>query len=397
MKKAVKVLILCLLFLLVAVGSSVLTMYLTAMPDSLVETDPVKTKMDEIGSYLEAYFIDEYDPETLSRAAADGAAVAMVAATGDKWSYYISAEEMADYNEAFYNEYVGIGITIQMTESGAEIIEITPDGPAHKAGLSVGDIVTHVEGQPTAELGMEKTKEQVRGEAGTTVKLTVSGQDGSREVELTREKIVSPVAEGEMLENNIGLVKVANFDYHCADQTLECMSSLLKQGAEALIFDLRFNGGGMKDEMLEILDVLLPEGELFRSKDYSGAEEISYSDAACVEVPMAVLINDGSYSAAEFFAAAMQEYEKAVIVGGKTTGKGNFQYTFPLSDGSAVALSAGKYYTPKGRSLTDVGVTPDIPVELPIEDYTSLYYGTLSYEADAQLQEAVSALLTKIS
>lgn len=397
MKRAVKVLVFCLVFLAVAVGSSALTLYLTAMPDSLVETDPVKTKMDEIGAYLEAYFIDEYDPDALTKAAADGAAIAMVAATGDQWSYYISAEDMAEYNETFYNEYVGVGITIQMTEQGAEVLSVTPDGPAHSAGMEVGDIVTHVENQSTAELGLEKTKELVRGVPDTKVHFTVLRGKETMELELTRKQIVSPVAEAVMLENNIGLVKVANFDHHCADQTMDCMSSLLSQGAEALIFDLRFNGGGIKDEMLEILDVLLPEGELFRSLDYAGKEEIAYSDGACVEVPMAVLINEDSYSAAEFFAAAMQEYEKAVIVGGKTTGKGNFQYTFPLSDGSAVALSAGKYYTPKGRSLTDVGVTPDIPVELSDEDYLALYYGTLSVEDDEQLQEAVSALLTKIS
>lgn len=397
MKRTGKILLICILILAAAVVGGLLTLYLTAMPDSLVQTDPVKAKMDEIGSYLEEYFIDDYDPEILAQKAADGAAAAMVEATGDRWSYYISAEDMEAYNEAFYNEYVGVGIVIQMVDSGVEIISVTQNSPAETAGLQVGDIVTHVEGEATAELGVERTKEIVRGEVGTDVHFTVLRGTETMELDLVRQPIVSPVAEGELLEGGIGLVTISNFDHHCAEQTLSCASDVIRQGAKALIFDVRFNGGGLKDEMLKVLDVLLPEGPLFRSRDYTGEEEIDYSDAACTEMPMAVLVNEDSYSAAEFFAAALQEYGVAVIVGGQTCGKGNFQYTLPLSDGSAVAISVGKYYTPEGRSLTDVGVTPDIPVDLSYEDYLSLYYGSLPREEDEQLQAAVSDLLTKIS
>ena len=397
MKRTGKILLICILILAAAVVGGLLTLYLTAMPDSLVQTDPVKAKMDEIGSYLEEYFIDDYDPEILAQKAADGAAAAMVEATGDQWSYYISREDMEAYNEAFYNEYVGVGIVIQMVDSGVEVISVTENSPAQTAGLLVGDIVTHVEGQSTVELGVEQTKEMVRGEVGTEVHFTVLRGTETLEMDLVRQPIVSPVAEGELLEGGIGLVTISNFDHHCAEQTLSCASDVIKQGAKALIFDVRFNGGGLKDEMLKVLDVLLPEGPVFRSMDYTGEEEIDYSDAACMEMPMAVLVNEDSYSAAEFFAAALQEYGVAVIVGGQTCGKGNFQYTFPLSDGSAVAISVGKYYTPEGKSLTDVGVTPDIPVDLSYEDYLSLYYGSLPREEDEQLQAAVSDLLTKIS
>lgn len=397
MKRTGKIILICLSILAAAVVGGLLTLYLTAMPDSLVQTDPVKAKMDEVGSYLEAYFIDEYDPEILAQKAADGAAAAMVQATGDRWSYYISQEDMEAHNEAFYNEYVGVGIIIQMVEAGAEIQSVTENGPAHTAGLLPGDIVTHVEGQSTAELGIEQTKELVRGETGTEVHFTVLRGSETLELDLVRQAIVSPVAESELLDGGIGLVTISNFDHHCAEQTLDCASEMVRQGAKALIFDVRFNGGGLKEEMLKVLDVLLPEGPVFRSLDYTGEEEIDYSDAACVEMPMAVLINEDSYSAAEFFAAALQEYGVAVIVGGQTSGKGNFQYTFPLSDGSAVAISVGKYFTPEGKSLTDVGVTPDIPVDLSYEDYLSLYYGSLPREEDEQLQAAVSDLLTKIS
>ena len=169
------------------------------------------------------------------------------------------------------------------------------------------------------------------------------------------------------------------------------------QGAKALLFDVRFNGGGYKDEMVKILDKLLPEGVLFQSEDYSGNKQTDRSDAACIELPMAVLVNQDSYSAAEFFAAALQEYDWATVVGTKTCGKGNFQTGFQLSDGSLLNISIGKYYTPQGRSLTDTGVIPDIEITLSDEDDAKLYYGQLEKADDAQLQAAIRAIRQKIS
>lgn len=396
-KHVTKILLVIGLVILTAVVSVGLTLYLTAMPASRVETDTVKAKMDEIGSYLEAYFIDEYDPAVVAAAAADGAAAAMIEATGDPWSYYISAEEMESHVEQMENSYVGVGVTIQMVDLGVEITEVTKGGPADGAGIRPGDIVTHVEGQSTVELGISGTQDMVRGEVGTDVHFTVLRGTEVLELDLIRTSIIAVVAEGRLLEGNIGYITIDNFDQHCAAQTLTCMQSLLDQGAEALLFDVRFNGGGLKTEMVQILDVLLPKGPLFRSVDYAGQEEVVMSDASCLSIPMAVLINEDSYSAAEFFAAALQEYGAAEIVGTQTTGKGNFQYTLPLSDGSAAVLSAGKYCTPNGVSLSDIGVTPDVAVDLEYEDYVSLYYGTLEQDDDAQLQAAVEVLLTKIS
>jgi len=397
LKKAANVLLVILLILLTAAVSSILTLGFLAMPDSIVETDPVTAKMDEIGSLLEAYFIDEYDPDALTAAAADGAAAAMVQATGDQWSYYISAAEMESYNEQLYNAYVGIGIMIEMTDEGVKIVSVTEGGPAEAAGLRADDVITEVEGQPISELGLEGTKALIRGEEGTTVRVTVRRGPQVLELDVLRAEIITPVAEAELLEGGIGYITIANFDYHCAEQTLACIEDMLDQGAKALLFDVRFNGGGLKDEMVEILDYLLPEGELFRSVDYEGNEEVDTSDASCLEIPMAVLINEDSYSAAEFFAAALQEYDAAEVVGYPTGGKGNFQYVMDLSDGSAVSISIGKYFTPSGKSLTDVGVTPDVEVDLEYEDYADLYYGELEKEEDEQLQTAIDVLLTKIS
>ena len=143
---------------------------------------------------------------------------------------------------------------------------------------------------------------------------------------------------------------------------------------------------------MELLDYLLPEGELFRTVDYAGKENVDKSDAACLDLPMAVLVNGESYSAAEFFAVALQEYEAAVVVGEKTTGKGHFQSTFRLNDGSAVALSIGKYYTPNGVSLEGVGIMPDVEVLVEEEIFSKIYYGQLTPQEDPQIQAAMNAL-----
>ena len=155
---------------------------------------------------------------------------------------------------------------------------------------------------------------------------------------------------------------------------------------------MRNNPGGYAEELVKLLDYLLPEGDLFRSVSYDGTEKVDTSDADCLDMPMAVLINGSSYSAAEFFAAALQEYQAATIVGEPTVGKGVYQTTISLGDGSAVALSTGKYFTPKGNSLTDVGVIPDVRVDVDEETAEKIYYGTLGYADDLQIQAAIQVL-----
>ena len=210
---------------------------------------------------------------------------------------------------------------------------------------------------------------------------------------MVRKKIQVIVAKGEMLPDNIGLVTIKNFDERCAEETLAAIDSLVEQGAKALVFDVRFNPGGYKKELVKILDRLLPEGPIFRSISYTGEETVDHSDADCLEIPMAVLVNSSSYSAAEFFAAALREYEKAVVVGEATTGKSYFQTTFRLSDGSAVGLSVGKYCTPQGVSLAEVGgLKPDVDVPVDDETFGKIYSGLVKPEEDPQIQAAIGAL-----
>ena len=195
-----------------------------------------------------------------------------------------------------------------------------------------------------------------------------------------------------MLDDNIGLVTIENFDDRCAEESIAAIETLLQQGAEKLIFDVRFNPGGFASELVELLDYLLPEGELFRTIRYDGEEYVDTSDTDCLDIPMAVLVNGSSYSAAEFFAAALQEYEAAVVVGEPTVGKGYCQTTYQLSDGSAVSLSIGKYFTPKGISLEAEGITPDVLELVEEEVAAQIYYGTLPPEEDPHIQAAIRVL-----
>lgn len=362
-----------------------LTKAYESMIDSVHE-NAILSKCAEVEAVIDHYYVGETNATELADAAAD----AMVTATGDRWSYYISAEDYQSHLEQMANEYVGIGVTISLDEKteGFAIIDVTEGGPAEEAGVQVGDIVIRVDGTDVRGMEVAEVKTLVRGAEGTSVELTLLRSEETVVLDVERRTIEQVVATGTMLDDRVGYVEIVNFDGKCAEQTIAAIETVLEQGAESLIFDVRNNPGGYQSELVEVLDYLLPEGVLFRMKYYNGEEKVDYSDEDCLNLPMAVLINEDSYSAAEFFAAALQEYDAAEIVGMQTCGKGYFQNTYPLSDGSAVVLSSGTYYTPNNLSLTDIGVVPDVVVEMNDEDYYDLYYGLLAIEDDAQLLEA---------
>lgn len=347
-------------------------------------------KLDRLENLIQERFIGDADGEAME----DAAAAAMVKATGDRWSYYIPASQYEAHKEQSENAYVGIGITIQQSEdaSGFLVVTVDPQGSAQEAGIAVNDLLIAVENQDVRDMTVSQVRELIRGEAGTKVSLTVMRQGEHQTLSVERRRIESPVATGEMLEGGIGLVKISNFDERCASESIAAIQKLQQEGAKKIIFDVRNNPGGYAEELVKLLDYLLPEGDLFRSVSYDGTEKVDTSDASYLDMPMAVLINGSSYSAAEFFAAALQEYQAATIVGEPTVGKGVYQTTISLGDGSAVALSTGKYFTPKGNSLTDVGVTPDVRVDADEETEEKIYYGTLSYVEDPQIQAAIQVL-----
>ena len=354
--------------------------------------DPVSQKVAQAAEVIDTVFVGEHDATLMG----DAAVAAMIASLGDRWSYYISAEDYAAYEAQMTNSYVGIGITIQtqMQENGLLVTDVTPGGPAEAAGIQAGDILTEVEGQSVVELGREQTVAQVRGEPGTEVNLTLLRGTERYDCAPVRQTVQDIVVESKLLADGIGYISIDNFDLNSAEQTIAAVDAQIEAGATALIFDVRTNPGGMKDELVEILDYLLADGQpVFTSKSYTGQTVTDYTeDGHAVDLPMAVLVNAESYSAAEFFAAALQELEAARVVGEPTSGKGYFQITYPLSDGSAMAISSGEYFTPNGLSLANVGITPDETVSLSDEAAYQLYLGGLAETDDVQLQAAIAWL-----
>ncbi len=369
-------------YLLVAVLASAITLAIWGQRYS---------KIEELKSVIDDYFIGEADMTK----AEDAAAAAMINALGDKWSYYISAEDYAAHMENKNNAYVGIGITITVREDGTgeDIIGVTPGGSAQEAGILPGDILIKVDGTSIAGMNTDQVSNLVRGEEGTSLTVTVLRNGAEMDFTLKRQTIRVQVATGELLEGNIGLVRIANFNTNCAKETIAAIEELQEQGATKLIFDVRNNPGGYVKEMIQVLDYLLPEGVLYRDLDCYGNEGEERSDKSCLELPMAVLVNGNSYSAAEFFAACLQEKQWATVVGENTTGKGHYQNTIRLDDGSAVNLSTGKYFTPNGVNLTEAGgIVPDVIETVDRETAALIYAQAIPAAEDTQIQAAVKYL-----
>lgn len=373
-------------YVLVAVLTASITVMLTL---GSVLSQGGKSKLDALNQLIKDKFIGEADEKKIG----DAAANAMIETLGDRWSYYIPADEFADYQDQKKNSYVGIGVTITPASDGSlEVKQVTAGGSAEEAGVQAGDFITGVNGQSIMGTDLNTISAMIKGEAGTTVELTLSSGGQEKIVTVTRRQIGMPVATGKLLDGGIGLVRIENFNTNCKTETIAAIESLIEQGATKLIFDVRFNPGGYAKELVDILDYLLPKGDLLRTEDVSGKVEVETSDEKCLQMPMAVLVNGDSYSAAEFFAAALSEREWATVVGEQTTGKGYYQVTYSLPDGSAVGLSIGKYFTANGVSLEGVGITPDVVVPVDENTASAIYAGTIEPANDPQLQAAVKAL-----
>lgn len=343
-------------------------------------------RLEELMAVVDKYYVGEYE----SDAAMDGALAGFIDGVGDKWSYYCNAEEYEALKESNANSYVGIGVTISTEyDGGYTITEVTRNSPAEAAGLKAFDVITSVDGTDTATFeDYSALVNVVRGEAGTVVKIGIRRGTEEMTFDITRAAVYNPGIESRMI-GEIGYISIDGFDRNVDVEFTQELNELLNQGAKGLIFDVRFNGGGYVDVMSNMLDLLLPEGTIITMSDNSGETTEYRSAAGQVELPMVVLTNEYSISAAEFFAAVLQEYGVATVVGDHTTGKGYAQTIIALSEG-AVNLSTLKYFTPKGVSLADIGVTPDIEIALSEEDFYNFY--SLTDEQDTQLQKALETL-----
>ena len=351
-------------------------------------------KLEDLENLILTSFAGDADKTKIEDAAAD----AMVNAMGDRWSYYIPAAELPSFLENSENAYVGIGVTVQATDdnSGLMVIAVQPGGPAEEAGVQVGDVIIQVDGESAQDRTVTEISAMIKGEEGTVVSITVLRSGEGITMTVARKRMETTVASSKLLNEHVGLVTIQNFDERCADETIAAIKALLNQGADMLLFDVRNNPGGYVDELTKVLDYLLPEGNLIRTVGTDGSDETVTSDADCVKVPMAVLVNENTYSAAELFAVDLSEYGVARIFGQKTSGKGFFQQVFQFSDGSAAGISVGRYYTSRGNNLEGIGLTPDEEIKLDDESEALLYNGMLEPENDAQLQAALSYLMDKV-
>ena len=371
------------------------TEYYNSRLDELEELETRYSKLKSVADIVDKYFVGEYEEADAIEVALAG----YVAGLDDVWSAYYTAEQTASIEEDEANQYVGIGVTYSTAaESLYQITAVTPGGPADLAGILPGDKLLTAAGVDvsTLETG-DDLAALVKGEIGTQVTIVVDRAGEPLTFNITRDVIYTYSVTSRMLENNVGYIAIADFDSNVDDEFRTHLTTLQEQGAKGFIFDVRNNPGGYVSVMHEMLDGLLPEGPVITMVDKAGEEMPLTSDADMLEMPMVVVTNEYSVSAAEFFAAALQEYDMATVVGTKTSGKGYSQQTFKLSDGSSVHISTTRYYTPKGNSLAETGVTPDLVVALPLEDLNLLLSGKLADADDEQLQSAIKAVNSLIA
>ena len=343
-----------------------------------------KQYLDDARRYIEIEKIidDNYIGDADYNELYNAAAAAMVKSIGDKWSYFMNAEEYEAYKLSSSNEYSGIGVSVKVNSSGEfEVFSVEESSPAANAGIAVGDIITAIDGVDVSDKTLEDVSLLIRSKVNKDFPMTLESGGDTKTVTVACEIIYKNPVSSRLLDGNIGYIKISNFEAGSSENTKKAIEQLLQTGATSFIFDVRNNPGGLLTELVDLLDYILPEGDLFISVDKSGKETVQTSDKVSLKNKMIVLVNGNSYSAAEFFAAALQEYNWATVVGEQTTGKARSQITLELSDGSAVHISTHKYLTPNRVDLAEAGgVTPDIAVAQDDE------------KTDKQLETAINAL-----
>lgn len=356
--RPVTVLLLCILCAAIAAAATTFIMY--GKLGGRSQFKDAKRYM-EVQNAITKNYIGEFSETKLKNAAA----IAMVDSLNDQWSYYMTADEYKSYQLHAANQYEGIGVTIDKDEKtgGFKIRSVKENTPAASAGLEAGQIIISVDGDDVTELTVDGIRELISSKIDSKITLVVLDDGDKVTYKLDCSVIYNNPVSYELTNNLIGYIRITNFDAGSGEATISAIESLISGGATSLIFDVRDNPGGMLSELIKVLDYILPNGDIFVSVDSSGKEDVKKSDNVCLQMMMAVLTNENTFSAAEYFAAALQEYGWATIVGAPTTGKARSQTTIELSDGSAVHISNHKYLTPKRVDLSETkGITPDVIV-----------------------------------
>lgn len=354
----------------------------------------IQDKLTEIEALMNNYFLDELDEEQIETWLYKGA----VAGLGDPYAAYYTEEEYQSLRDSTNGSYCGIGVEIsQNINTGiVTVARVFEDGPAMEAGLQPGDILYKVGDMEVTGVDLTMVVSQIKGEENTQVTISVvrEGEEDYLELQVERRTIEIRTVSSAMLEDRIGYISITSFDDVTTDQFIKALDELEAQGMDGLIVDLRDNGGGLVSSVCAILDRLLPEGLIVYTEDKYGNREEEHSDAEhYFDKPLAVLVNGNSASASEIFAGAIKDYGIGTLVGTKTYGKGIVQKIYPLQDGTAVKLTVSKYYTPKGNNIHEIGIEPDMEIDL---EEALKKEAVVPLEKDNQLQKAKELLLGKM-
>lgn len=343
-------------------------------------------------------FADHGLAETDAQTMLDNAAKGLVYGTGDVYASYYTWEEFQKYQSDRTGQYVGVGVQVTMnyTENTITVAEVYEDSPARGAGMQAGDVIATVDGQDISSVPIDDVINMVKGEAGTQVTLGVLRNGEPVEMTMERQAVVQHRVKSLMATEDIGYIRIKEFAGDCYEGFEAALDTLVNQGgAKAIILDLRNNPGGDKDLVCKIADRLMPEGPIIVTENKQGQTQEDDSDADMLGLPMVVLINGDSASASELLAGGIQDYKVGTLVGTTTFGKGVVQEFFTIpSTGGVLRLTTQRYLTAGGRSVQDVGVTPDVELEASEElKANSLLIGT---EQDNQYQKAIELLRAQL-
>lgn len=328
-----------------------------------------------------------YNGEVDNHQLFDGALKGMVESVGDPYTVYLNKKDFQQLSEMTVGSFGGIGIVFGKRGNDYVVISALEDNPGAKAGIKSGDIITAIDDKSTREMNMEQVANKIRGKYGTTVTLELKDKEGKlRKVNVVRAEIKNPSVAGQMLANTkIGYIRIAIFNENTGDDFVQKYAELEKQGMQALVLDLRENPGGILNAGVDVARMLVPKGPIVSVIDKNGNKYEETSSLEKVKYPLAVLVDHGSASASEIVAGAIKDTKSGKLFGVKTFGKGSVQSVYRLDNNTAVKITVAKYYTPSGVSIHNVGIEPDVKVELP-DDAT----------VDVQLKAAEDYLLQQL-